>query len=112
MSYGKTSGQNIAQLVWNCNLSLGVLLLKNRAIEKLYVCGMMLLYWFPPIAQPVEQLPFKEKVPGSIPGGRIRKKLSTHLWIACGKLHDTIDSGLTRIHFKATHSLFSGFLLA
>ncbi len=23
-----------------------------------------------PIAQPVEQLPFKEKVPGSIPGGR------------------------------------------
>ncbi len=24
----------------------------------------------PPIAQPVEQLPFKEKVPGSIPGGR------------------------------------------
>ncbi len=25
-----------------------------------------------PIAQPVEQLPFKEKVPGSIPGGRTK----------------------------------------
>ncbi len=28
------------------------------------------LHTYPPIAQPVEQLPFKEKVPGSIPGGR------------------------------------------
>ncbi len=27
-----------------------------------------------PIAQPVEQLPFKEKVPGSIPGGRTDAK--------------------------------------
>ena len=29
-----------------------------------------------PIAQPVEQLPFKEKVPGSIPGGRTYKAKS------------------------------------
>jgi hypothetical protein len=27
---------------------------------------------FAPIAQPVEQLPFKEKVPGSNPGGRTK----------------------------------------
>ncbi len=29
---------------------------------------------YPPIAQPVEQLPFKEKVLGSIPSGRTREK--------------------------------------
>ncbi len=31
---------------------------------------------YPPIAQPVERLPFKEKVPGSIPGGRTSVKKS------------------------------------
>ncbi len=31
---------------------------------------------YPPIAQPVEQLPFKEKVLGSIPSGRTKVILS------------------------------------
>ena len=31
----------------------------------------------PPIAQLVEQVPFKDKVPGSIPGGRTSTKTST-----------------------------------
>ena len=34
------------------------------------LCGINKAQKEPPIAQSVEQLPFKEKVPGSIPGGR------------------------------------------
>lgn len=35
----------------------------------------------PPIAQPVEQLPFKEKVAGSIPAGRTYDKSHTKVWL-------------------------------
>ncbi len=41
----------------------------------------MLIYdLFPPIAQLVEQLPFKERVPGSNPGGRINNLWPIAKW--------------------------------
>ena len=45
-------------------------------IEEFAIYGIVILiksFNFPPIAQSVEQLPFKEMVPGSNPGGRIMK---------------------------------------
>ena len=41
---------------------------------------------YPPIAQLVEQLPFKEKVPGSIPGGRTLYRESSILFTKSGQL--------------------------
>ena len=35
-------------------------------------------FFIPPVAQPVEQRPFKPTVPGSIPGGRTNIDLYLH----------------------------------
>src|SRR3989344_194299 len=43
----------------------------HRAFDLIFR-SKMLQFSRPPLAQLVEQLPFKEKVPGSIPGGRMR----------------------------------------
>ena len=46
-------------------------------------------YLTPPLAQLVEQLPFKEKVPRSIRGGRINKELINKLFF-CWNISDKL----------------------